>query len=66
MLVLAVIAVLIDGIFKHSNKFIETLTKRQAISSEEANTRIELMIKRTQAIEHKVDKINTILARVSE
>ena len=66
VLVLVIIAVLIDGILKNGNKFIEALTKRQAVSSEEITSKIELMIKRTQDIEDKVDKINRTLEKVSE
>ncbi len=66
VLVLAIIAVLIDGILNHGDKFFEALTKRQTVSREEITSKIELMIKRTQVIEDKVDKINTILEKVSE
>lgn len=64
--ILVILAVLIDGVFKFGDKFIEALVKRQAAGSEEIDTKLELMIKRTQTIEDKVDKINRILEKVSE
>jgi len=66
LLVLVVLAVLIDGILKYGNKFIEAQAKQQIASSEEIETKIELMIQRMQVIENKVDKINTILEKVSD
>lgn len=66
VLILVVLAVLIDSVLKFGDKFIEALVKRQAVGSEDIDTKIELMIKRTQAIEDKVDKINRILEKVSE
>ncbi len=57
---------MIDGIGKFANKLVDALAKRQAVSNEEINTKIELLMQRTQVIENKVDKINTILENVSE
>ncbi len=57
---------IIDGIGKFANKLVDALTKRQSVSNEEINTKIELLMQRTQVIENKVDKINTILEKVSE
>ncbi|SNQ60482.1 hypothetical protein [Candidatus Methanoperedens nitratireducens] len=59
-------AIIIDGISKFANKLVDALAKKQAVSNEEINTKIELIIQRMQVIENKVDKINTILEKVSE
>ncbi|MDW7727506.1 MAG: super-infection exclusion protein B [Candidatus Methanoperedens sp.] len=58
--------IIIDGISKFSNRLIDALGKRQAVGNEEINTKIELMMQRMQVIEDKVDKINTILEKVSD
>jgi cell shape-determining protein MreC len=57
---------IIDGIGKFANKLIDSMTKRQAVGNEEINVKIEFMMQRMQVIENKVDKINTILEKVSE
>lgn len=57
---------IINGIGKFANKLFDALAKSQAVSNEEINTKIEFLMQRTQVIENKVDKINTILERVSE
>ncbi len=54
---------IIDGII---NKFADAFAKKRAVSIEEINTKIELMMQKMQAIESKVDKINAILEKVSE
>ncbi len=54
-------AIIIDSISK-----VDELTKRQAISNEEINVKIELAMQRMRVIENKIDKINTILEKVSE
>ena len=59
-------AIIIDGISKFANKLVDALAKRQAVSNEETNAKIELTMQRMQVIENKVDKINTILEKVSE
>lgn len=58
--------IIIDGISKFANRLIDALAKRQAVSNEEINTKMELMMQRMQIIENKVDMINTILEKVSE
>ena len=58
--------IIIDGISKFANRLVDGLAKRQADSNEEINTKMELMMQRMQIIENKVDKINTILEKVSE
>jgi len=65
-LLIAVGYLIIDGISKFANRLIDTLAKRQAVSNEELNTKMELMMQRMQIIENKVDKIKTILEKVSE
>ena len=65
-LLIAVGYIIIDGISKFANRLIDALAKRQAVSNEEINGKIELLMQRTQVIENKVDKINTILEKVSE
>ncbi len=65
-LLIAVGYIIIDGISKFSNRLIEALAKRQAVSNEEINAKIELMMQKMQVMENKVDKINTILEKVSE
>ncbi len=57
---------IIDGIGKFANKLVDTLAKRQAVSNEEINTKIELLMQKTLVIENKINKINTILEKVSE
>lgn len=59
-------AIIIDAISKFANRLVDALAKRQAVSNEEVNAKIELMMQRMQVIENKVDKINTILEKVSE
>jgi ABC-type multidrug transport system fused ATPase/permease subunit len=59
-------AIIIDGISEFANKSVDALAKRQAVSNEEINAKIELTMQRMQVIENKVDKINTILEKVSE
>jgi uncharacterized membrane protein YfbV (UPF0208 family) len=58
--------IIIDGISKFANRLIDALAKRQAVSNEEINTKIELMMQRMHIIENKVDEINKILEKVSE
>lgn len=65
-LLIAVGYLIIDGISKFANRLIDTLAKRQAVSNEELNTKMELIMQRMQIIENKVDKIKTILEKVSE
>lgn len=65
-LLIAVGYIIIDGISKFANRLIDALAKRQAVSNEEINTKMELMMQRMQIIENKVDKIKTILEKVSE
>ncbi len=65
-LLIAVGYIIIDGFSKFANKLIDAMTKRQAVGNEEINVKIELMMQRMQVIENKVDKINTILEKVSE
>ncbi len=57
---------IIDGIGKFANKLIDAMTKRQAVGNEEINAKLDLMMQRMEVIENKVDKINTILEKVSE
>ncbi len=59
-------AIIIDSIIKFANKLVDALAKRQAVSNEEINAKIELVMQRMQVIENKVDKINAILEKVSE
>ncbi len=66
MLLVTAGAIIIDGISKFANKLVDALAKKQAVSNEEINTKIELIIQRMQVIENKVDKINTMLEKVSE
>ncbi len=66
VLLITIGVIIIDGISKFANRLFDALAKRQAISNEEINTKIELLMQRTQVIENKVDKINTILEKVSE
>ncbi|KCZ73116.1 hypothetical protein ANME2D_00175 [Candidatus Methanoperedens nitroreducens] len=66
VLLITIGVIIIDGISKFANRLVDALAKRQAISNEEINTKIELLMQRTQVIENKVDKINTILEKVSE
>lgn len=63
-LLIAVGYLIIDGISKFANRLIDTLAKRQAVSNEELNTKMEIMMQRMQIIVNKVDKINTILEKV--
>lgn len=65
-LLIAVGYIIIDGISKFANRLIEALAKRQAVSNEEINTKIELIMQRMEIIENKIDKINAILEKVSE
>lgn len=58
--------IIINEISKFTNRLIDALAKRQAVSNEEINTKMELMMQRMQIIENKVDTINTILEKVSE
>ena len=53
--------IIIDNISK-----VDALAKRQTTSNEEINAKIELAMQRMRVIENKVDKINTILEKVSE
>lgn len=66
ILLIAIGVIIIDGISKFADKLIDTLAKRQAVSNEEINTKIELIIQRMETIENKIDKINVILEKVSE
>jgi len=66
VLLVAVGYIIIDGISGFANKLVDALAKRQAVSNEEINAKIELVMQRMQTIENKVDKINTILEKVSE
>ncbi len=66
VLLITIGAIIIDAISKFSNRLIDALGKRQAVGNEEINAKIELMMQRMQVIENKVDKINTILEKVSE
>ena len=59
-------AIIIDGISKFANKLVDALAKRQAVGNDEINAKIELTMQRMQIIENKVDKINTILEKVSD
>jgi ABC-type multidrug transport system fused ATPase/permease subunit len=59
-------AIIIDSISEFANKSFDALAKKQAVSNEEINAKIELTMHRMQVIENKVDKINTILEKVSE
>jgi uncharacterized protein (DUF58 family) len=59
-------AIIIDGTSKFANKLVDALAKRKAVSNEEINAKIELTMQRMQVIENKVDKINTILEKVSD
>ncbi len=63
---IAVGYIIIDGISNFANRLIDALAKRQAVSNEEINTKIELLMQKTQVIENKIDKVNTILEKVSE
>jgi hypothetical protein len=54
---------IIDGII---NKFADAFAKKRAVGNEEINAKIELIMQRMQVIESKVDKINTILEKVSD
>lgn len=54
---------LIEGVI---NKFADALANRRAVGNEEINAKTELMMQRMQVIENKVDKINTILEKVSD
>lgn len=63
---IAVGYIIIDGISKFANRLIEALEKKQAVNTEEINTKMELMMQKIQDIENKVDKTNTILEKVSE
>jgi ABC-type multidrug transport system fused ATPase/permease subunit len=63
---IAVGYIIIDGISNFANRLIDALAKRQAVSNEEINSKIELMMQRMQVIEDKVDKTNAILEKVSE
>lgn len=65
-LLIIVGAIIIDGISKFANKLVDTLEKRQAVSNDEINAKIELTMQKMQVIENKVDKINTILENVSD
>lgn len=65
-LLIAVGYIMIDGISKFANRLIEALAKRQEVSNEEINTKIELIMQRMEIIENKIDKINAILEKVSE
>jgi hypothetical protein len=58
--------IIIDGISKFANRLIDALAKRQAVSNEEINSKMELMMQKMQIMENKVDKINAILEKVSE
>src|SRR5659263_75878 len=55
--------IIINEISKFTNRLIDALAKRQAVSNEEINTKMELMMQRMQIIENKVDTINTILEK---
>lgn len=57
--------IIIDGISNFANRLIDALAKKQAVSNEEINAKIEVMMQRMQAIEEKVDKTNAILEKVS-
>lgn len=65
VLLITVGAIIIDAISKFSNRLIDALGKRQAVGNEEIIAKIELM-QRMQVMENKVDKINTILEKVSD
>ncbi len=65
-LLIAVGYIIIDGISKFANRLIEALAKRQAVSNEEINTKIELIMQRMEIIENKIDKTNAILEKVSD
>ncbi len=65
-LLIAVGYIIIDGISKFANRLVDALAKRQAVSNEEINAKIEFIMQRMQVMENKVDKINTILEKVSE
>ncbi len=54
---------IIDGVI---NKFADAFAKKRAVGNEEINAKIELIMQRMQVIESKVDKINTILEKVSD
>ena len=60
------VVLIIDAIIKFANRLIDALGKRQEIGNDEINAKIELMMKRMQVIEDKVDKTNEILEKVSE
>jgi hypothetical protein len=48
------------------NKFAYALAKSRADSNEEINAKIEIMMQRMETIENKIDRINSILEKVSE
>ncbi len=59
-------AIIIDGISKFANRLVDALAKKQAVSNEEINAKIELIMQRMETIENKINKINAILEKVSE
>jgi len=63
LLVFAAVAIIIHGISTFSNKLVDAIAKRQDVS---IDAKVELIMQRMQVIENKVDKINTILEKVSE
>jgi len=65
LLVFAAVAIIIHSISKFANKLVDALAKRQ-VSIEDSNAKIELIMQRMQVIENKIDKINTILEKVTE
>ncbi len=65
-LLIAVGYIIIDGISKFANRLTDALEKKQAVSNEEINTKIDFMMQKMQVMENKVDKINNILEKVSE
>lgn len=66
VLIVAVGYIIIDGISGFANRLVDALAKRQAVSNEGMNAKIEVMMQRMQIIENKVDEINKILEKVSE
>jgi len=65
-LLIAVGYIIIDTLNKFANRLFDALGKRQTVGNDEINANIELMMQKMQVIENKVDKINTILGKVSE
>ena len=65
-ILIILVAIIIDSISKFANKSVDALAKRQPVSNEEINAKIELTIRKMQVIENKVDKISTALEKVSD